>query len=115
LYCSVERHARIQLNPKKIERLREQQTALLDKLENLMMQRFVGEPEQRGADSDPLDDIATMWPIANAAVAKAREELHIPGVYDRKGGRLIPGNFCDLEAFELGLTIAAPAIACWQR
>jgi hypothetical protein len=44
------------VSPKKIERIRERQTALLDELEDLMMQRFASEPERYGADYDSRDE-----------------------------------------------------------
>ena len=65
---------------KKIERLLDRQTALLDELEDLMMQRFAGEPVRYGADDDPSDDLAATWHLAVVAVAKARKELAIPRV-----------------------------------
>jgi hypothetical protein len=58
--------------------LRDRQTALLDELEDLMMQRFAGEAERYGAEYDPSDDLAATWHLAVVAVAKAGKELAVP-------------------------------------
>jgi hypothetical protein len=72
--------ANYKVGPKKIERMGDRQTALLDELEDLMMLQFAGELERYGANHDPSDDLAATWHLAVVAVAKARKELTAPRV-----------------------------------